>query len=65
MVPGVGCTPRKQKLQRSSSHTGHDSLNPPQQLVKTAAHAHAKDVSFTNRECASECARQTHLLKVV
>ena len=28
MVPGVGCTPRKQKLQRSSLHTGHDSLNP-------------------------------------
>ena len=27
MVPGVGCTPRKQKLQRSSLHTGHDSLN--------------------------------------
>ena len=33
--------------------------------MTTAAHTHAKDVSFTNRKRARECATQTHLLKVL
>ena len=32
--------------------------NPRQQVVTTAEHTHARDVSVTNRERASECATQ-------